>query len=75
MKNETVDDTESVYKISLNKKREAVISAHFMHEINHKSHFQLYSSQEFAQRAVPISEDLFLNIYYLYFYRNRRNLF
>lgn len=59
MKNETVDDTESVYKIGLNKKREAVISAHFMHEINHKSHFQLYSSQEFAQRAVPISEDLF----------------
>ncbi|KTC83963.1 L-tyrosine/L-tryptophan isonitrile synthase family protein [Legionella cincinnatiensis] len=59
MKDETLDNTESTYQIGLNKKREAVISAHFMHEINHKSHFQLYSSQEFTKNAVSISENLF----------------
>lgn len=61
MKKETRDTTESIYQVGLNKKREAVISAHFMHDINQKSHFQLYSEQEFVKKAIPISSKLFFD--------------
>lgn len=44
-----------VYSVGLNQKREAVISAHFMHEINLNLKYKLYAPKEFSQKAVPIN--------------------
>lgn len=47
-----------IYQVGLNRKNEAVISAHFMHDINQHSNFNLYSSQEFTKKAAPISSEV-----------------
>lgn len=43
-------ESQGIYQVGLNRQREAVISAHFMHNINQRSKHQLYSSEEFSKK-------------------------
>lgn len=51
----------TLYKVGLDKKEEAVISAHFMHKINQRLELKLYSDEEFLKNAVNINADQILN--------------
>lgn len=45
----------NVYQVGLNRKLEAVISAHFMHDLNQHSNMKCYTPQEFAEKSLSIS--------------------
>ncbi|MBI2790872.1 MAG: L-tyrosine/L-tryptophan isonitrile synthase family protein [Gammaproteobacteria bacterium] len=53
-----IKDQSGVYQIGLNRKSEAVISAHFMHDINQQSNLHLYSLQEFSKNALTVDVSL-----------------
>lgn len=53
MKKKVLPENKSgLYKSGLDREREAVISAHFMHKINQESNFHLYNSKTFSQKAL-----------------------
>lgn len=47
-----------IYTPGINQEKEAVISSHFMHDINQNLNLMLYSPIDFAQRALTISANL-----------------
>lgn len=47
-----------MYKIGLNNDREAVISAHFMHEINNNLNLTIYSLRQFSLASFPTTQKL-----------------
>lgn len=62
MKKGTIGNEQSgIYKPGLDKESEAVISAHFMHDINQNVNLKLYSTAEFAKRALPVSPQLIID--------------
>lgn len=48
----------SIYKAGLNRKKEAVISAHFMHQLNQDVNLMLYSPAEFSGRTLTLKASL-----------------
>ncbi|MCW8469923.1 isocyanide synthase family protein [Fluoribacter gormanii] len=54
------NNQEGIYQVGLNRKSEAVISAHFMHDINQNANFHLYSAQEFSKKTLSVSSKLIL---------------
>ncbi|HHF7345777.1 TPA: L-tyrosine/L-tryptophan isonitrile synthase family protein [Legionella feeleii] len=53
MKKKVLPQSErGLYKSGLDREREAVISAHFMHKINQESTSQLYNAKTFSQKAM-----------------------
>lgn len=55
------NDQSGVYQVGLNRKSEAVISAHFMHDINQQTNLHLYSAQEFSAKALPVDAKLIID--------------
>lgn len=53
------DQINETYQVGLNKEKEAVISAHFMHSINNAK-MSLYSAQLFQEKSIIISMDSLL---------------
>lgn len=51
----------AIYQVGLNKEREAVISAHFMQDINQQLNVHLYSTQEFSEKAFQINSKLIVD--------------
>ncbi|MCW8419410.1 L-tyrosine/L-tryptophan isonitrile synthase family protein [Fluoribacter dumoffii] len=53
-------ESQGIYQVGLNRQREAVISAHFMHNINQRSKHQLYSSEEFSKKALLVNAEIII---------------